>query len=431
MKLRFEGEWSRLSDADRRALLERSSGVDDETRRVTARIIADVRARGDAALCDLSARYDNAHLDALEVPRSALDDALARVPAALRSVMERAIANITAVHEAFAPRPAEVHPEPGITVGRRPDPLARIGVYAPGGRAAYASTVLMTVVPARVAGVGEIVVASPPTPSGAPSQSVLAAAALAGADRVFAIGGAGAIAAMAYGTQSVPRADRIVGPGNGYVSAAKALVAGDVAIDCPAGPSELLVIADASSSAETVAAEMVAQAEHDPDASVVAVVTDAVLATELRCALERRASVAARRGVVLAALALRGGILIARDLAEAITVANEYAPEHLLLATDAACDLLPSVRNAGSIFLGESSSVAFGDYMTGANHVLPTGGSARGYSGLSPQDFVRWTTWQRVERAAALSLANDVATFAHAESLPAHADAAARWAEGA
>jgi histidinol dehydrogenase len=285
----------------------------------------------------------------------------------------------------------------------------------------------MGVVPARAAGVSEVIVCSPPEPNGTVAAVTLAAAELAGADRVFAVGGAGAIAAMAYGTQSIPRVDRIVGPGNAYVAAAKLLVADRVAIDSPAGPSELLVIADETASAAHIAAEILAQGEHDPDAVVAVVAIGGETAAGVTRELERLFAVQERRGIIERALRARGAILVASSMAEAVAFANEFAPEHLLLATSAADAILPKLRNAGTVFRGETSSVAFGDYMTGANHVLPTGGLARSYSGLSVLDFIRWTTYQRVDRDAASRLAADVAAFADAEGLPAHAAAALAW----
>lgn len=425
--LRFRGALSDLSASDRRALIARAHAADSTIAADTARIVADVRARGDDALRDMAQRFDGVALERLEVPRLVRARALDALPTALRDAMERAIANITTVHRAFAPTALEIETEPGVIVGRRPDPLRRVGVYAPGGRASYPSSVLMGAVPARVAGVGEIVVCSPPDQSGTPPRGVLAAAELAGVDRVFAIGGAGAIAAMALGTESVPRVDRIVGPGNAYVAAAKLQLVSDVGIDSPAGPSELVVIADDSADPCTVAGEMVAQAEHDPRACVVALVTSSSGAAAIEHALDATARNAERRAVVASALSAQGGVLQVNSVEAAIEFANEYAPEHLLLAVESPAFVLPFVRNAGTVFLGETSSVAFGDYMTGANHVLPTGGMARAYSGLSSLDFVRWTTYQIVNARAAASLAGDVGTFADMESLPAHASTARRW----
>jgi histidinol dehydrogenase len=286
----------------------------------------------------------------------------------------------------------------------------------------------MGIVPARVAGVGEIVLCSPPSrETGLPTEVVLAAAALAGADRVFALGGAGAVAAMAYGTASVPRVDRIVGPGNAYVAAAKLQVSSAVAIDSPAGPSELLVLCDETADASLVAREMLAQAEHDPLAAVVAVTTSERAVNDIVSALAAALATQPRADICRAALMGQGAVLSAGSLAEAIAFANEYAAEHLLLLVEAQDDALAALRNAGTVFVGATASVAFGDYMTGANHVLPTGGLARCYSGLSTLDFVRWTTYQRVSRDAAARLADDVGLFADAEGLPGHALTARAW----
>jgi histidinol dehydrogenase len=345
----------------------------------------------------------------------------------LRASLERAARNIERFHSAGLPQTVEMETEPGVTVGRRPDPLQRVGIYAPGGNAAYASSVLMAAVPARVAGVSEIIVCSPPQKDGRPAAIVLAACELAQVDRVFALGGAGAIAAMAYGTASVPPVDRIVGPGNAYVAAAKLHVARDVGIDSPAGPSELLVICDATCDADIIAREVIAQAEHDADACVVVVAVDETAASAIGIAIDIRMEAVVRADTVRAALKQNGAILSADSLLSALAFAAEYAPEHLLLAVKDAEDVLGDVRNAGCVFVGESSSVVFGDYITGGNHVLPTGGLARSYSGLGTVDFVRWTSYQRVSAQAARSLAQDTATLATAEALPAHAEAALAW----
>ena len=429
VSLRFSGSLDALSPTDRRALFERTPNGNPAVAAETARIVADVRARGDVALRDMARRFDSVDLDALEVPRASLVKALDGLPLPLRRAMERAARNIETVHRAFAPTPMEVSPEPGVLVGRRPDPLQRVGVYAPGGRASYPSSVLMGAVPARVAGVAEITLCSPPDRTGSPPSAILAAAALAHVDRVFAVGGAGAIAAMALGTESIPRVDRIVGPGNAYVSAAKLQLIGFVAIDSPAGPSELLIIADDSADPRDIAIEMVAQAEHDPNACVVALVVSQVRTDDVIRALSSTLPSVGRHGIVAAALGANGGVLSLHSLDEAIEFANAYAPEHLLLAIRSPDDVLPLLRNSGTVFLGNGSSVAFGDYMTGANHVLPTGGSARAYSGLSPLDFVRWTTYQRVDERAAARFAEDVGQFADAESLSGHAAAARRWCQ--
>lgn len=424
--LRWQGRLADLTDADRAALFDRTTSSDEAIRRGTAAIIERVRREGDAALFELARTYDGVTLERLEVAPTRCRAALDALAPPLRAALERAATNIRTVHEAHRPVATEVTPEPGIRIGRRPDPLQRVGVYAPGGRAAYPSSVLMGAIPARVAGVEEVILCSPPDASGEPATVTLAAAALAGVDRVFAIGGAGAIAAMARGTASVPRVDRIVGPGNAWVAEAKLQVSGAVAIDAPAGPSELLVLADATDDDQIIVREMLAQAEHDPLAAVVAVVVGGdigTLAARLLAAVDREP----RAGVIRDALAARGAILAAAGLDEALAFANEWAAEHLLLMTRDPEAVLPRLRHAGTVFLGSTSSVAFGDYMTGANHVLPTGGLARCYSGLGTLDFVRWTTWQRVEPDAAARLAPLVGTLADHEGLPAHAAAARQW----
>ena len=433
LTLRWTGACAKLTAADRRALFERTAATDSAVGERTASIVARVRREGDDALRALAHELDGVDLDALEVPRSRWQSALDALPTTLRAALERSASNIGSVHRAFRPVAQETESEPGVVIGRRPDPLDRVGVYAPGGRAAYPSSVLMGIVPARVAGVGEIVLCSPPSrETGAPSEVVLAAAALAGADRVFALGGAGAIAAMAYGTTSVPRVDRIVGPGNAYVAEAKLQVANVVAIDSPAGPSELLVVCDDAADANLVAREMLAQAEHDPLAAVVAVTTSEQLAHAVVDALAEQLPTQPRAEICRAALAGQGAVLFTHSLDACVAFANEYAAEHLLLAVDGSLDdVLARVRNAGTVFVGSSASVAFGDYMTGANHVLPTGGLARSYSGLSTLDFVRWTTYQRVTPEAAAALSGDVGIFADAERLPGHALAARAWGTGA
>jgi len=426
--VRWSGACRALGAADRRALFDRMGSSDAAIGERTTAIIARVRADGDSALRDLARELDLVSLEQLEVPRAAWSAALDALDPALRRSLERSAENIGRVHRAFCPSAQETESEPGVVVGRRPDPLGRVGVYAPGGRAAYPSSVLMGTIPAGVAGVGEIVVCSPPSrETRVPSGVVLAAAALGGAHRVFALGGAGAIAAMAYGTATVPRVDRIVGPGNAYVAQAKLQVASVVAIDSPAGPSELLVLCDDSAEPALVAREMLAQAEHDPLAAVVTVATSERLARAVVAQLAAQLPQQPRAAISRAALGDQGAVLWADSLAEAVAFANAYAAEHLLLVVEPLDATLAALRNAGTVFVGATASVAFGDYMTGANHVLPTGGLARSYYGLSTLDFVRWTTYQRVSRDAAARLAEDVGVFADAEQLPGHAQAARAW----
>lgn len=430
--LRARGAFDVLDAATRRAITDRAASRDPGIASRTRAIIERVRREGDVALRDLARAFDGAVLDAIEVPRSRWMQALDHLDPRVRRALERASRNIMSVHRAFLPQAIEVSPEPGITVGRRPDPLRRVGVYAPGGRAAYPSSLLMGAIPARVAGVREVVVCSPPGPDGLPSAVVLAAAALANVDRVFAVGGAGAIAAMALGTDTIPRVDRIVGPGNAWVAEAKLQLVAHVAIDAPAGPSELLVLADESADPGVIAREMLAQAEHDPDAAVLAVVcgeSAGSLAASVGQALAALVQNTPRAGIVRQSLAARGGIVTAPTVSRGIEVANAWAAEHLLLIVqdDVRATTLAALHSVGTVCVGTSSSVAFGDYMTGANHVLPTAGAARGYSGLSTLDFVRWTTWQDVSPDAAALLADDVGVFADAEALPAHAAAARAW----
>jgi histidinol dehydrogenase len=453
-RLRYTGALNALSTDERASLVRRTIASDSLVRGRTEEIIRRVRSDGDRALREMAVEFDGVVLDALEVPRGVRQRALAEVDPVLRSALEHAAWNITLFHSAAPPHTVEIQTELGVTVGRRPDPLRRVGIYSPGGRAAYASSVLMAGIPAKVARVSEIILCSPPQKDGYPAKVVLAACEIAGVDRVFALGGAGAIAAMAYGTESVPRVDRIVGPGNAYVAEAKLQVSRDVGIDSPAGPSELLVICDSDADVETIAREVIAQAEHDVNACVVVVALDDETASAITDAIERnlpnasrgdgarRADIAGSDGdradvgragrsadIARAALEQRGGVLCADSIAEAVEFAAEFAPEHLLLAVKDAERVLPDIRNAGCVFVGEQSSVVFGDYITGGNHVLPTGGLARSYSGLGPLDFVRWTSYQKVTRAAARRLSADTAVLANAEGLPAHAAAALGWSE--
>jgi histidinol dehydrogenase len=427
--LRYKGTLSALSLDERASLVRRTGATSSPVREQTEGIVRRVRRDGDRALREMAARFDGVSLDTIEVPVAVRRRALAEIDPVLRSALERAGRNIELFHSAGLPRTVEIETEPGVTVGRRPDPLQRVGIYSPGGRAAYASSVLMAGIPARVAGVSEIILCSPPQKDGYPAKVVLAACEIAGVDRVFAVGGAGAIAAMAYGTESVPRVDRIVGPGNAYVAEAKLQVSRDVGIDSPAGPSELLVICDADADVETIAREVIAQAEHDVNACVVVVAVGDDTASAITDAIERSFPSASRADVVRGSLEQHGAVLSADSIAEAVDFATEFAPEHLLLALKDADRVLPDIRNAGCVFVGEQSSVVFGDYITGGNHVLPTGGLARSYSGLGPLDFVRWTSYQKLTRAAARRLSDDTAVLANSEGLPGHAAAAFGWSE--
>lgn len=424
------GRLSVLAPAARARLLDRGTRRDADVREKTQALISAVREEGDVALRRMAAEFDHASIDELEVPRAAWLTARDRLETPLRKALERAAENIRAVHEAFVPVPQRYVSADGVVLVRRPDPLDRVGVYAPGGRAAYPSSLLMGLVPARVAGVPLVVACSPPGPTGTPDATVLAAAAIGGADRLFALGGAGAIAAMAYGTPSVPRVDRIVGPGNAWVMEAKLQVARDVGIDSPAGPSELLILADDSATPAVLARELAAQAEHDPRASVVLITTSVGLGAAVSAELERLLDRAPRAMVIRDALAARSASLIVETVDEALAFASDYGAEHVLVAWRDAPAVADRVRHAGTVFIGESSSGAFGDYLTGANHVLPTGGAARCWSGLTTEDFCRWTTLQEVSPDSAARLAADVERLALAEGLPAHAAAARAWRKG-
>jgi len=424
VKIAVEGAVGALSPSQLELLLERRAPDERDVRSRVREIVEAVVGRGDEALLEMARRYDGGEPRSLEVPRKRWEVALDDLDPGVRSALEKAAANIEAFHRAQRPESLVVEVDPGVRLGRRSVPLARAGVYAPGGRASYPSSVLMGVIPARAAGVGEIAVCSPPGPDGEPPREVLAACALAGAHRLFAVGGAGAVAALAYGTGTVPRADVVVGPGNRWVTEAKRQVAGDVRIDAPAGPSEVLVVAEEGvADPRLVAAELVAQAEHDPDAAVAAVSPSRRLLGAIRETLVRQGSETPRRDVVRRALERRGALLEARDLDEALGFADRYAPEHLALHTADPAAGLARVRSAGTVFLGPASSVAYGDYLTGANHVLPTGGLARLYSGLSTDHFLRTFTWQALTPDAARRLAGPVRRLAEAEKLPAHGEA--------
>ena len=427
--LRFTGAFDAFSPTEKNALFRRgeSEASAENVSDVVAEIISRVKRSGDAALIEMARELDKVELSAIEVPSELWRAAFERLTPSLRQAMRRSARNIEAFHRSQIQGPSSIVIEPGIQIGRRPDPLNRVGVYAPGGRATYPSSVLMGAIPARTAGVRQVVLCSPPGDTGQPDDSILAAAYLAGVDRVFAVGGAGAIAAMSIGTATIPRVDKVVGPGNAYVAEAKLQLASFAAFDSPAGPSELLVIADDSASPHVVVREMLAQAEHDPKAAVIVVTIGDSLPPLIEEILPAEIDAAERRSIIAQSLRDRGGVVSVRTRDEAVAISNEFAPEHLMLATSSPEALLAHVRNAGTVFLGESSSVAFGDYMTGANHVLPTGGLARCYSGLSTSDFIRWTTFQTVTPEAAAMLASDVGEFAKAEGLHAHANAALGW----
>lgn len=426
LRLFTRGALSELDAATKARLLERGHSRSAEVEVAVTAVIRQVMEDGDAALHELAVRFGGrpGNAEGFEIPAARVREALYNLDSSLRSALEEAAAAIEEFHRAQLPQPMRVEARSGVLLERRPVPLLRVGVYAPGGSASYPSSVLMGAVPAKLAGVSEVIVCSPPGPDGLPSPALLAACAVAGVDRVFALGGPAAVAAMALGTESVPRVDKVVGPGNAYVAEAKRQLAGTVATDAPAGPSEVLVVADETAPPRLVALELLAQAEHDPNAAVVAITLSAGHASAVLAELERELKDTPRREVAARALAGQGAVLNAATLEGALAFADDYAPEHLLLAVADPRSAAERVRNAGTVLLGTSSSVAFGDYATGANHVLPTAGRARAYSGLGTADFLRFVTIQEVAPAAAAQLAKTAVVLAEAEGLPAHAAAA-------
>ena len=413
-------------DADLETLVAFEAAQDPGVDAVVASIIDDVRKRGDAALLEHTLRLDHVRVQRvadLEVPRDELRRAFDGLPTAQRDALATAAARIRVYHEQQKAADWSIKEPDGTELGQRVTPLDRVGLYVPGGKAAYPSSVLMNAVPAQVAGVREIVMVVP-TPDGVRNPLVLAAAHLAGVSRVFTIGGAQAIAALAYGTQTVPAVDKICGPGNAYVAAAKRRVYGAVGIDMIAGVSEILVIADASANPAWVAIDLFAQAEHDELAQALLLTPD----ERLLDAVAREAKVwfaqMPRATIIAASFANRGALIKVRDLDEACAISNRVAPEHLELAVANPEALLPSIRHAGAIFLGHYSSEPLGDYCAGPSHVLPTGRTARFSSPLSVYDFQKRTSLVRVSRESARTLGAVAATLAHGEGLTAHARAA-------
>ena len=400
--------------------------------RVAAEIIAEVRADGDAALIRLSRRLDGVvaeQMADLELSPDELDRALADLPDADREALETAAARIRAYHERQPQGAFEYTDEYGNVLGSRITPLDRVGVYVPGGQAAYPSTVLMTVVPARVAGVGEIV-ATVPTPGNVRNAHVLAAMRIAGVDRVFTLGGAQAVAALAYGTATVPRVDKIVGPGGAFVAAAKRLVFGPVGIDLIAGPSEILVIADGSVEPRWIALDLFSQAEHDADAQAVLLSPHQEYLDRVQAEMAILLPDMPRADIIRRSLAARGALIRVRDLDEACELANRFAPEHLELAVQNPDALLPRIRHAGAVFLGPWCAEVLGDYSAGPSHVLPTFGTARYASVLGVPDFQKRTSIIRGSAAAVVPLARVAANIADSEGLAAHAAAARARIEG-
>ena len=389
-----------------------------------AAIIADVRARGDNALRDYTLKFDKADIASPEVTAAEFAKAEAACGPEFKALLERAADNIRGFHSLQRRVGFETRNAQGVITGQRVLPLARVGVYVPGGTAAYPSTVLMDVIPARIAGCPEIIMVTPPGKDGKVAAAILTAARIAGVTRIFKVGGAQAIAALAYGTESVPAVDKIVGPGNAFVAEAKRQVFGQVSIDMIAGPSEILIVADGKNRPDWVAADMLSQAEHDRMASAVLVTDSAALAEAVSAELERQIPQLARREIARASIDTNGRIIIVGDLAAAVDTANEIAPEHLELCVDEPFDWLRRIRNAGSVFLGRYCPEALGDYFAGPNHTLPTGGTARFSSALSVDDFVKKVQYISADAAAMAACAADVDNFARTEGLTGHGKSA-------
>ena len=397
-----------------------ATGVED----VVSAIINDVRENGDKALYEYSRKFDRAELTTLEVSDEEIEEAFASVDAELIQIIREAKDNIYEFHANQKRSGFVTTTRGGAVMGQRVIPLDKVGLYVPGGTAAYPSSVLMNCVPAKIAGVEEIVMVTPPSSNGGVNPVILAAAKIAGVGRIFKIGGAQAVAALAYGTESVPRVDKIVGPGNRFVAEAKKQVFGQVAIDMIAGPSEILVVADKNSNAAFVAADMLSQAEHDRNASAVLVTESAELAEAVSRELEEQIPLLERADIARESIDKNGKIIIVSDINEAIEISNELAPEHLEVCVDSPFDFLDNIRHAGSVFLGRYCPEAVGDYFAGPNHTLPTSGTARFSSPLSVDDFVKKMQFTYMTKDSLEKIYDKVAYFANSEGLGAHAKSA-------
>jgi histidinol dehydrogenase len=412
------------SDGVVAALARPHGATDPDAVARVAAIVDEVRRRGDAALLDFTKRFDGVELRAEELRVSEPEWTAASVSPRLQAALAEAARRIEAFHRHQLPRSWWVRDEHGSLLGQQVTPLDRVGCYVPGGTAAYPSTVLMNLIPARVAGVRELVVVSPPGADGRVSAAVLVAARLAGATEVYRVGGAQAVAALAYGTAALPAVDKIVGPGNLYVALAKRLVFGDVGIDLIAGPSEVVVVADRTAEATHIAADLLAQAEHDPMARAVCLTDDARLASRVVAAVARQCPGLPRAAIAEAAIQRHGAVVVTRDLDEALVIANRLAPEHLELAVADPFAWLPAVRHAGAIFLGVHTPEVVGDYLAGPNHVLPTAATARFASGLSVEDFVKRSSLIHYTPAGLRAAWPHLAVLAEAEGLHGHGEAA-------
>ena len=421
----------RLEDLTPDQILNRDLRAEQDVEEVVDAIIADVRARGDAALRDYALRFDGARLEELEVSAQEMDQALADADPYFLDTLRMAAANIEAFHRRQLRDSFVMTEQDGVILGQKYTPVERAGVYVPGGTAAYPSTVLMDVIPARVAGVPEIVMTTPAGRDGRVDPAILAAAAVAGVTRIFKAGGAQAVAALAYGTESVPAVDKIVGPGNIYVATAKRKVYGKVGIDMIAGPSEILVLADGGCSPAWVAADLLSQAEHDRLASPVLVTDSEALALAVQAEVEAQLDALPRRDIARASVETGGKIILCGSLDQAVDVCNIIAPEHLELCVEDPFALLGQIKNAGSIFLGRNVPEALGDYFAGPNHTLPTSGTARFSSPLGVDDFVKRSSFIYYTREALGRVKDRIAGFAEAEGLHAHARSVTiRYEEG-
>lgn len=412
-----------FDDVKKDEIFARNDAVQDVSGKVRD-IIADVAARGDAAVKEYTAKFDGAVLDTLEVSGQEMDEAFTAVEPSFIEILKRAERNITRFHEKQVRASFIINDEDGVVMGQKVLPIEKVGIYVPAGTAPLSSTVLMDAIPARIAGCSEIVMATPPGKDGKIDPAMLAAAKIAGVSKIFKMGGAQAVAALAYGTESVPRVDKIVGPGNAFVAEAKRQVFGRVAIDMIAGPSEILIVSDGKTDAKCLAADMLSQAEHDRNASAVLVTDSMDTAKAVQQELEKQLETLPRRDIARVSIDNNGKIIVTDDLYAAVDVSNEIAPEHLELCVDDPFALLSRVKNAGSVFMGRNCPEALGDYMAGPNHTLPTSGTAKFSSPLSVDDFVKKTQYTYFTADALNRLSDDVAAFARMEQLEAHARSA-------
>lgn len=410
----------RYSENNKNDILKRTSGSTADYEEGVKKIIADVRSRGDEALKEYTIKFDGVKLDDLRVSQQEFDEAEGIVGSDYKAMLQRATENIATFHRAQLRQGFEIKGD-GFVLGQKVTPLESAGLYVPGGKAAYPSTVLMNAVPAKIAGVNRIVMVTPPLQNGKIKPEVLVAAKIAGVSEVYKVGGAQAIAALAYGTESIKKVNKITGPGNIYVAAAKKLVYGDCGIDMIAGPSEILIIADGDADAENVAADLLSQAEHDELATAVLITNSMDLAQNVCAALENRLKNLARRAIAQASIKNNCKVIVTDDLESAVQLSDELAPEHLELAVKEPFELLKKVRNAGSVFLGYNTPEPVGDYYAGPNHTLPTGGTAKFSSPLGVEDFIKTTQYVYYTREKLSESAEDIVMFANSEGLTAHA----------